>query len=63
MLSPLWSRICLDEEGAVTVDWVVLTAFLVAMGVVAGGVVWSNSSNVARKVSEYLGTQSVQPLF
>lgn len=30
----IFSRFCKDEDGAVTVDWVVLTAAIVGMGVV-----------------------------
>jgi hypothetical protein len=51
------------EDGAVTVDWVVLTAAIVAMGMIAGTIIWNNSGSVARNVSTYLGSQSVQTTF
>jgi len=51
------------EEGAVTVDWVVLTASVVAMGMVAGAVIWNNSGSVAKNVSSYLASQSVVTTF
>ena len=59
LLPLLRSRIRRDEDGAVTVDWVVLTAFLVSMGVVAGALVWSKSINITQKIAEFLDARSV----
>jgi len=46
-----------DEDGAVTVDWVVLTAALVGIGVAVLGTVKSNTesvgTSVGTKVSSY----------
>ncbi|WP_444454345.1 hypothetical protein ACTTAI_03520 [Rhodobacter capsulatus] len=58
-----WAWILCEEEGAVTVDWVVLTAAVVSMGMIAGTIVWTNSGSVARNVSSYIGSQSVVTTF
>ena len=46
-----------DEDGAVTVDWVFLTAVLVGLAMVAIGTVKSNSealgTNIGDKVKSY----------
>ncbi|ADE84265.1 conserved hypothetical protein [Rhodobacter capsulatus SB 1003] len=62
-LSTLRNLMVHDDEGAITVDWVVLTAAVVSLGMVAGGVVWTNSGSIARNVGEFLGTQSVKSTF
>jgi Flp pilus assembly pilin Flp len=36
-----------DEDGAVTVDWVVLTAAIVALGLAVGGSVATNTKTVS----------------
>lgn len=51
------------EEGAVTVDWVVLTAVVVSMGMAAGMIVWNNSGSVAHNVETFLASQSVDTDF
>ncbi|WP_110805031.1 hypothetical protein [Rhodobacter viridis] len=58
-----WTWILCEEDGAITVDWVVLTAAVVSMGMLAGGIVWTNSGSVARNVSSYIGSQSVITTF
>lgn len=52
-----------EEDGAVTVDWVVLTASVVALGMVVGLVVWNNSGTIAQAVADYIGGQSVKTTF
>ena len=42
-----------DEDGAVTVDWVVLTAAIVALGLIVG----TNVSNAAQTKSGEIVTQ------
>jgi Flp pilus assembly pilin Flp len=49
-----------DEEGAVTVDWVVLTAAIVGMGVAVMVTVKDGTSSVATKISQGLGAVSVE---
>jgi Flp pilus assembly pilin Flp len=48
-----------DEEGAVTVDWVVLTAAIVGMGVAVMATVKNGTTSVATKISQGLGAVSV----
>lgn len=47
------------ENGAVTVDWVVLTAAIVGMGVAVMATVRSGTTSVANKISTGLGTVSI----
>jgi Flp pilus assembly pilin Flp len=49
-----------DEEGAVTVDWVVLTAAIVGMGVAVMATVKNGTTNVASKISQGLGQVDVE---
>lgn len=51
------------EDGAVTVDWVVLTASVVALGAIVGAVIWSNTDNAAIDVATYIGAQQVKTAF
>lgn len=44
-----------DESGAVTVDWVVLTAALTFMGISAAFYVSSSAPEVANNISTYMG--------
>ena len=39
-----------DEDGAVTVDWVVLTAAIVALGLVVGNAVSTGATELAEDV-------------
>ena len=39
-----------DEDGAVTVDWVVLTAAIVALGLVVGSAVSDGATDLAEDV-------------
>jgi Flp pilus assembly pilin Flp len=43
-----------DEDGAVTVDWVVLTAALVGLGILVIGVVSQGLSNAAASIDAEL---------
>jgi len=40
-----------DEDGAVTVDWVVLTAAIVALGILVGTTVSGGVEKVAKKIA------------
>jgi Flp pilus assembly pilin Flp len=44
-----------DEDGAVTVDWVVLTAAIVGLGVAVMATVKQGSNDLADRISEGLG--------
>lgn len=60
--SCLRSRL-LDESGAVTVDWVVLTAAVVSLGFLVGGVIWSQADNAAIDVANFVGSQTINSTF
>lgn len=44
-----------EEDGAVTVDWVVLTAAVVGLGILALGAIKSGTGNLSTAISDYLG--------
>ena len=44
-----------DEDGAVSIDWVVLTAAIVAMGVAVGSSVRSNTSTLTGSIGTSAG--------
>lgn len=48
-----------DEHGAVTVDWVVLTASLVSMGMIAGLSIWGQTGGISEMIASFIGTQEV----
>ncbi len=50
-----------EEDGAVTVDWVVLTAAIVGLGVAVMATVKSGSNDLASKISSGLGSVAVNP--
>ncbi len=50
-------RFCLQEDGAVTVDWVVLSAAVVGISVLAIGELRSNSNDLSVLTSDYLLNQ------
>ncbi|WP_420861089.1 Flp family type IVb pilin [Algirhabdus cladophorae] len=48
-----------DEDGAVTVDWVVLTAAIVGLGVAVLASVGKSTTALSTKISSNLSTQTV----
>ncbi|MFC3614052.1 hypothetical protein ACFORG_09805 [Lutimaribacter marinistellae] len=52
-------RFVADEGGAVTVDWVVLTAAVVGLAGIAWDALSGPTGNVASGVSNYLETKEV----
>jgi hypothetical protein len=48
-----------DEAGAVTVDWVVLTAAIVGLGVAVMATVRGGTEGLAEKISSGLDAQSI----
>lgn len=50
-----------DESGAVTVDWVALTAVVVGMGLAAGFTVGSSVPEVGDGLSSYMANKDVNP--
>lgn len=51
------------EEGAVTVDWVVLTAAVVGLGVAALAAVKSGTGALSTKTKNYLASQTIATTF
>ena len=52
-----------DEDGAVTVDWVVLTAAIVGLGIAVLTTVGNATDDYADKVGTYLSTQGVKTTY
>ena len=48
-----------DDLGAVTVDWVVLTAAVVGLGVAAYGSIKGGATTLSGNVSTYMGSVTV----
>ncbi|QPZ89404.1 hypothetical protein [Thioclava electrotropha] len=51
------------EDGAVTIDWVVLTASLVAFGFMATAMIWTQTAGTSGKIAKYIDKQEVSPDF
>ena len=54
-------RFLRNECGAVTVDWVVLTAAIVLLGVAAGFYVGTGSTELAGKIDDTIDVMTVTP--
>ena len=52
-----------EEDGAVTVDWVVLTAAVVGLGIAALTMVKSGTSTLTTSISNQLNSQGVSTTF
>ena len=52
-------RFVKDEDGAVTVDWVVLTATILLLGLVVGTTIGGETDAVADRISAEMSTMSV----
>ena len=52
----LFTNFFADEDGAVTVDWVVLTAAIVGLGIAVLSTVAGGSGDLATSISDYLGS-------
>lgn len=52
---PHWERFRNDETGAVTVDWVVLTAAIVGIGILMLGPIAFSADSSANGLSSYVG--------
>ncbi len=48
-----------DENGAVTVDWVVLTAAVVGLAVAAYGTIQTNTQQLAADAGAIVGAESI----
>ncbi|WP_068115369.1 Flp family type IVb pilin [Tropicimonas marinistellae] len=52
-----------DEDGAVTVDWVVLTAAIVGLGIAVLAAVSSGVENLSGDISSQLSAQNIDSTF
>ncbi|OOY04362.1 hypothetical protein [Thioclava sp. F28-4] len=52
-----------EEDGAVTIDWVVLTSSLVALGFMATALIWQETAGASGKISKFIDEQEVVPAF
>jgi|HotLakDrversion3_3_1040253.scaffolds.fasta_scaffold02211_1 Flp pilus assembly pilin Flp len=48
-----------DEDGAVTVDWVVLTAAIVGLGIAVISTVAGGASEIGSNISDHLSSQTM----
>ena len=56
-MTNFFKRFAQDESGAVTVDWVVLTAAIVGLAVAVFGTLTTQIKNVADDISEDMASQ------
>lgn len=54
MMKKLVSLFVADEAGAVTVDWVVLTAAIIGLGMIVIAPIVYSSNNSAEDVADYI---------
>ena len=59
----LFKKFHAEEEGAVTVDWVVLTAAVVGLGVAALAAVRAGTGHLTTSINGYLSSQSIMTTF
>ena len=52
-----------EEDGAVTVDWVVLTAAVVGLGAAALALIRTETKTLTQDVADYRATASVKTSF
>ncbi|MEZ5686801.1 MAG: hypothetical protein R3D78_13400 [Paracoccaceae bacterium] len=52
-----------EEDGAVTVDWVVLTAAVVGLGAAALAMIRDETKTLTTEIADYLATASVKTTF
>lgn len=59
-MTNFFSHFCQSEDGAVTVDWVVLTAAIVGLGVAVVGTIHSAAMDNANGLGAHVGSMSIQ---
>ena len=52
-----------DESGAVTVDWVVLTAAIVGLGLAVMSVVSGGTEDLTQRISDKMTNQTISSTF
>jgi Flp pilus assembly pilin Flp len=63
MTKKLILRFLRDEEGAVTVDWVMLTAGVVAFGIMVVATLNGEMGSVGARMDSFLSSQTIQTTF
>lgn len=58
-----FSRFHAEETGAVTVDWVVLTASVCGLVVIAMAGLQGNMTSIGQKVQNFLSSQTIAKTF
>ncbi|MEL7212972.1 MAG: hypothetical protein AAGK92_09950 [Pseudomonadota bacterium] len=58
-LAPRLNRFWTDEDGAITVDWVMVTAGVVALSIAVLNLVGDSSMELTNKVSTEMSTATV----
>ncbi|WOI55689.1 pilus assembly protein [Palleronia sp. LCG004] len=61
-ISKLLKTFCDDESGAVTVDWVVLTAAIVGLAIAISTTLFGNVEKIATNINSELGNASLQTI-
>ena len=56
-------RLLKEEDGAITVDWVVLTAAIVGLGIAVAGTIASGALNTSSGLGAQLSSQSISSTF
>lgn len=59
----MFSRFHADETGAVTVDWVVLTAGVCSLVVIAMAGLKGNMTSIGQRIEDHLMTASIDETF
>ena len=60
-MKTIFAKFINDEDGAVTVDWVVLTAAIVALGLAVGTSVSDGATELASSIGDDLSAQATAP--
>lgn len=63
VLNSMFARFRDDDSGAVTVDWVVLTASVVGLVALAMAGLQGNMSSIGQKVENFMSSQDVATTF
>lgn len=63
VLNRMLARLRDDESGAVTVDWVVLTASVVGLVALAMAGLQGNMSSIGQKVENFMSSQDIATTF
>lgn len=63
VLNSMFARFRDDDSGAVTVDWVVLTASIVGLVALAIAGLQGNMSSIGQKVENFMSSQDISTTF